>query len=265
MAAAEGRGFVVQAAVDEVVPSSMGRFSETWLRHRGGVVSETAGAGSVWSWPWEGSVKKAGHGAPEWMGLSARDLAAVAQGPSEERRLVVDSAWMEAAGPVHRWDPMPDAMYVSGPEDVGVLVDALNSGAWMGVVGSLSWLPANTTTLPSVAACERPIVLGETVATNGMLLKLEVEAGRWAPGTRDAENLHISIEGQSGLQVDSVTLWSAGEVIRRWEPPEGVHAGWSAQAAAWSGAWVLAVAEGQDWAVTSPLWLPAEGFADQPW
>ncbi|MEE2750202.1 MAG: hypothetical protein VX519_02125 [Myxococcota bacterium] len=265
MAAAQGRGFVVQTAVDEIVPSSMGRFSEGRLRHRGGVSSETWDVGRVWSWPWEGSSKKAGHGAPDWLGLSGVDLAAVARGPSGERRLVVDSAWVEAAGPVHGWDPMPDAMFVESPDDVGTLVNALNAGAWMGVVGPLSWLPANTTTLPSLAACERPIVLGETIATNGILLKLEVEEGVWAPVPRGAKNLEISLEGRADVQVDAVTLWSSGQVIRRWEPSGGVPAGWSAEASAWSGTWVLAVAEGQDWAVTSPLWLPVEGVSDQPW
>jgi len=259
MASAQGRGFVVQAAVDDVVPFSMGAFSETWLRHRGGVRTETTEVGTVWSWPWEGSVKKAGQGAPAWQGLSAVDLAAVAKGPSDERILVVDPAWVEAAGPTHSWDPVPDAMYVSGPEDVEVLVGALASGAWMGVVGPLSWLPASTTTLPSVAACERPILLGQTVATNGILLTIEVEEGQWAPAPIEAENLHISVEGLSTAQVDSVTLWSAGEILRRWEPPEGIQPGWSARASAWTGAWVLAVAEGQDWAVTSPLWLSATG------
>lgn len=134
----------------------------------------------------------------------------------------------------------------------------------MGVVGPLTWLPAETTSLPSIAACERSIVLGETVATNGMLLKLEVVDGQWAPSTRAATNLRLSVQGRSDLQVDAVSLWSGGAEVSRWEPPGGILAGWTAQASAWSDNWVLAVAEGADWAITSPLWLPAEVSLDQP-
>jgi len=258
-AAAGGRSMAILTAANEVANRREGDWSGWWVRGEAGSRAVSHTVGSVWSWPWNRSVKEAAHGAVNPAGLSALDLLAAAEG-GQTRHLVVDSDWVEAAGPPFRWDPVPEAIRVEAPEDVSVVVDVLEGGAWVGVVGPLTWVQVETETLPSVAALERSIAMGTGVATNGPLLRLEreppPEGVDLLPHERPVTTLSLALHGRADMDIEAVTIWQNGVPVDTWEA-EG-HAlgdGWTGSRAVWAEGWALAVASGSDWAVTSALWL----------
>ena len=258
-AAAGGRSLAVLTAANEVAIRREGDWSGWWVRGEAGSHTVSDMAGSIWSWPWTRSVKEAAHGAVNPRGLTAEDLLAAAAG-GQPRRLVVDLDWVAAAGAPFRWDPVPDAIRIDAPEDVSVVAEVLEAGAWVGVVGPLTWVQVETETLPSVAALERAIAVGAGVATNGPLLWMERVPGPEGedplPQESPVATLSLSLHGQADMEIDSVTIWQNGVPSATWE--NGDHdlgSGWVASRAVWADGWALAVASGPDWAVTSAVWL----------
>jgi hypothetical protein len=258
-AAAGGRSLAVLTAANEVAIRREGDWSGWWVRGEAGSHTVSDTAGGIWSWPWTRSPKEAAHGAVNPRGLGAEDLlAAVAGGQS--RRLVVDLDWVAAAGAPFRWDPVPDAIRIEAPEEVSAFSDVLLAGAWVGVVGPLTWVQVETETLPSVAALERSIAVGTSVATNGPLLWMERVAAQEGaepfPQQPAVATLALSLHGRADMDIESVTIWQNGVLGATWEAGDhDLGDGWAASRSVWADGWAMAVASGPDWAVTSAVWL----------
>jgi hypothetical protein len=266
-AAAGGRSLAVLTAANEVANRREGHWSGWWVRGAAGSHTVSNSAGAIWSWPWTRSVKEAAHGAVNPRGLTAQDLLAAAAG-GQARRLVVGLDWVAAAGAPFRWDPVPDAIRIEAPEEVSAFSDVLLAGAWVGVVGPLTWVQVETETLPSVAALERSIAVGTSVATNGPLLWMELvqvsEDVEPFPQQPAVATLALSLHGRADMEIDSVTLWQNGVPGASWEAADhDLGDGWAASRAVWADGWAMAVASGPDWAVTSAVWL-GEQRSDSP-
>ncbi len=258
-AAAGGRSLAVLTAANEVANRREGDWSGWWVRGEAGSHTVSLDAGSIWSWPWTRSGKEAAHGAVNPRGLTAADLLAAAAG-GQPRRLVVDLDWVAAAGAPFRWDPVPDAIRIEDPEDVSAVADVLEAGAWVGVVGPLTWVPVETETLPSVAALERAIATGASVATSGPLLWMErvpaLEGAEPFPQQPAVATLSLSLHGRADMDIESVTIWQNGVPGATWEAGDhDLGSGWTASRAVWADGWAMAVASGPDWAVTGAVWL----------
>ncbi|MCB9766162.1 MAG: hypothetical protein H6739_40675 [Alphaproteobacteria bacterium] len=244
LAAAEGVGFAVQSAPDEVGLPYSPDWAARWVRFRAGSLTPTEDAGAVLSWPWGSSNRDAGHGAIPWFGLGARDVLAVARGYDAPNRLtVVDTDWVAVAGPVASWAPLPDLLLVRDADEAGVIVDLLDHGVPVGLVGPLTWIPSGEG-FPSAVASERALVEGRSVATTGPLLDL-------AQGP-DGE-LTVRLQGNVEARVDAVKVWVDGVVVETLPAANGGGVMVDAVVPIRPERWALAVAEGEDWAVSAPL------------
>lgn len=233
LAAGQGVGVVVQAPIDEVGRPYQGDWTE---RHTRAVVgSRTAsGHGSVWSWPWESSDKKSGHGAVKWTDLDAHGVLAQAKGYADPDRVaVVDTTWIAAAGLPATWPEDPDALRLADLSDLDSLFELLDAEVRVAVAGPWTWIEADDTLgPPSMAALDRAVVQGRTVATTGPLVTLRRVA---------LPQDHWQIVASSG----STELWVDGVMVAEDErvvPFVGQR-------------WAVAVVRGEDWAVTSPVWI----------
>ena len=235
IAAAGGIDFIVQAPPDEIGRPYQSDWTSREARVRVGSLALTADVGRVWSWPWSANDKRAGHGAVRWEGLDASDLLAVADGyDSPNRVLVVDATWVEAAGNSALWPEDPDLLLLESLDDLDTYFGLLDQGLRVGVAGPLTWTPADTSAgLPSVAAMERGLVTGQSLATTGPYFSWEVqEATLPTPGYR----VYLSVDAE---------LWADGGLVAS-------GAGWHRVSAE---RWLVVVLRGEDWAFSSPHWL----------
>jgi len=247
-AAATGRTYVVQTPPDEVGLPVVLDWVLGELRAVGGSVAETDTAGSVWSWSWSPSAKRAGHGAPDWGGRAPQDLLALAAGGSGSRITMVDTDWVAAAGEPWTWDPRPDLLRLRDLDDLPVLLDLLSHGMPLGLVGPLTWTPADTTWLPSRAACERGLMIGASTATTGPLLGL-VDNGTELTVYGPVRRLEVELQARPSADVEAIELYVDGVLVAS-EPldPDQTRA-----RLVWSGPLsrsAIAVATGEDWAIT---------------
>ena len=229
VAAASGIDFVVHTPKNEVGRPYQGDWTEREARVETG--SHTAGKWDIWSWPWSANDKRAGHGAVNPEGVSAADLLALANGYGDPDRItVVTPAWAAAAGNSAGWPEDPDLLKLDGSLDEYFRL--LDEGLRIGVAGPLTWVPADTTELPSVRSMERPLVTGRSVATTGPLLEMRVRDGV-LPGTAAT----VTLNREAALWADGALVGEATEFELTYER------------------WLVAVwVDGQDWAVTSPHW-----------
>ena len=216
LAAAREVAFVVQTPTQEVGRPYQDDWTERTTRALAGSHSSDD-AGAVWSWPWSANDKKAGHGAVDPSELSAMDLLAVHKDYADPDRVtVVDVAWVQAAGPIGGWTDTPTALRLESLDDVPTVLDLLDAGVPIAVTGPVTWLQADDTLgPPSQSAAERSLVQATSCASTGPLLTLE-----WtlfpSPGFVTHPDAQI-LEGDG---------------------------------------WAIAVLEdGDDWAVSAPLWF----------
>ncbi len=245
LAAAEGIGFAVQSAPDEIGRPYTTSWFERWIRAQAGSWAATDSFGALLSWPHNSNPRKAAHGAVPWQGLSPSDLLAMASGP-DRRLTVVEPAWVEAAGHPAHWDPMPDLLRLDGLEELELLFTLLDAGVSLGVAGPATWLPVLPEPLPGIEECERALIEDRSVASSGPLLVLS-----------DNEFLLP----QPGLPYPiTVDLFAGGGTVEVYVDGALVHSeemthGQSFALDILGERWALAVLRGQDWTVSAPLSL----------
>ncbi len=252
--AGEGVGFVA-ALADHDIPS--GHVDE---RDGTLVVAGTRTGGWITSWPWTGTTRRAGHGAPDPAGLGALDQLAVAGGGlSAARRLLVTPEWVDAAlveAPPEEWSPTPDAVILDGPEDASALVRLLDAYVDVVPVGPRTWVQRGSTR--NVPGVEAGLVEGPTSAGTGPRLRVTGEWSRleatWsvratvdAPAWMGIER--VTVVGAGGAILGRAML-SAGQEVRFRVPADEPYVFAVAE-----GARARPWGEGTAWAVSSPVWL----------
>ncbi|MCB9742930.1 MAG: hypothetical protein H6741_05465 [Alphaproteobacteria bacterium] len=264
LAAAAGVGFALQTALDEVARPFHSDWSGDWLRYRAGSRAETVSAGAVWSWPWGSNTRYAGHGATDWIELSPELVLVGAMGDSSPRRFtVVDADWIQEAGPPGGWGATPTLLRVRGPSDLDTVRALLDAGARVGLVGPVTWSPVpGGEALASAVAVERGLVRGDSVASAGPLLELsrvsapEDSGGDSAVEPADAPvDLSLRLQARGDARVDAVEVYVDGQLVASFTPTRGETLSLEAELTELRGRWALAVAWGEDWAYSAPLWL----------
>jgi hypothetical protein len=246
LAAGLGVGFAVQAPPNEVGRPYQNDWTETRLRAVEGSAARTDEVGTVWSWPWIGNEKRSAHGAVKWAGLSAQDVLALADGyESPDRVTVVDMDWVRSSPDfLAQWPDRPDLVRLEGVEDFEELQALLDQGWIVGFAGPLTWTPADLETLPSVAAAERGLVTGQSVATSGPLLELSV---RPSLEIEQPWLATVELSARRAEPVEQIELWVDGELVATGQ--DRIELQFAGEM------WAVAVARGEGWAVSSPVLL----------
>jgi hypothetical protein len=243
LAAAEGVGFAVQSAPDEVGRPYTNDWFAREMRAVAGSWAVTDDYGTVLAWPVSRNARRAAHGAVPWHGLGPLDLLAVARDPA--RRLVaVDPTWVQAAGPSAQWNPLPDLLRVSGAADLPMVSSLLDADLSIGLLGPSTWLPIPHFPLPGVAEVERALLMDRSVASSGPVLTL---TPREQLGPLGAQPLDITLfagEGDVALVVDGV------EVARN-----RLNEGDTWRVEVRGERWALALLDDQDWAFSAAVSL----------
>ncbi len=259
LAAAHGIDFAVQAPPDEVGTPFVTSETSGLLRYQAGSRTEAPGMGVILSWPWSADKNRSGHGAIQWDGLTAEEL--LAQAAQDNRRTAVDADWLAVAGAPHTWFPPPDLIWLRSLDALPAYVEILESGYRPGLIGPLTWTPADTTSLPSVAAAERGLLTSASVATTGPLLEITQLASSPRPG-QDFRRIQVRLQVNDTADLERVTIWADGAEVRVWdELPEGGGLILEETVEVWAERWILVSAAGEmHWAATAPIWLEAIGL-----
>lgn len=238
----------VAAGVDYAVVAPIGDVGHSaeslGLRLRNGSTAVIA-AGSVTAWPWVADSRQGGHGALDATQLSLAETLAVSAGGATTNRITLVEG-IGGLGTPRSVSPSPDAVRLPPPDaDLANYADWfawLNAGIPVSPVGPLTWAAVVDRDLWGDVDVERALIRGNTVATTGPLVRLNV--GGVPPG-ETAETLagQIDVAGgvpeRLGIVVDGVFLAADGAFVL----PETAH-------------WVVGVAWFADgWAVTGPVWL----------
>jgi hypothetical protein len=200
--------------------------------------------------------------------LSATDVAAVlGGGVGRERRLVVDTAWIAAAGPSYTWSPKPDAVRLSTLADREGLVDValMGVGSWL---GPRTWIAVTDSQAFSAVDVERGIVEQRTVASTGPWVQVTVEGAGPGEVAEPGTALEVSIEvgAPAWMAVQEVALMVGGVEVQTWtlaEPLDGIWTVQTAvdlefgtvQASAFGAGTDIEPLSGERWAITSPVWV----------
>jgi hypothetical protein len=270
-AAAEGLGFAVLVADDEVGVADVDDHTAAWLLAAGG--SRAAGPdGAPVAWPWTPDDEQPGHGAARWSQVDAIDLLS-AMSLQGNRVVVADRTWVEAAGDPAGWLPPPDALRLGGLDDLDTYLDLLDRWQDIAAVGPLTWIETRASGeggwRPPGASrvdVERALLSGSTVATNGPRLVLEVDGA--PPGSlilkRGPVRARVRVEAPRWIPLTGAALYgSGGRLIALWTVSDGTPR-LDATAVLLPGDWVVAACWGDEanpplqpepaWAITSPVW-----------
>ncbi|MCK6522684.1 hypothetical protein L6R49_14735 [Myxococcota bacterium] len=252
-AAALGIALVVFAPEGEIGELSLSPWWSEHLRAQSGSEAVGDGVGAVVSFPWDSNSRLAGHGAVNPSGLDAEELAVLAMGSVTPNRVgVVDAAWVRAAGPPGDWPMPPDGLRLTSLDELPTLLALYDRGARVAPVGPLTFTavdPADP--LPSVAALTRGLATGRTVASAGPLLLLTLDD----EDQDGARGVTIQLYGDREAQVESVELWVDGALVTSFAPEQGGGQMLHAEAQISGARYALAVARGESWAVSAPVWL----------
>ena len=245
--AAEGVDYAILTATDEVAqvsvtPSDPHKIPVSAASQSGGP------HGAPIAWPWSPNSKMAAHGAVNWSALSPVDLLAL-MSKAGRRKTVVDTPWIEAAGPASGWDPLPHFLHIDGPQDGAAVARVLDQWVPFALVGDRSWVDTEGRTKVDI---ERAMFEAKTTASSGPQLQFFVDGQQPGSALEYADGRTASIDiANPGDVTDVYLLGPGGMFIAQWAvddlpaETEVSHRGW-----------VLAVAEGDSsWAMTSPIWL----------
>jgi len=267
-AAAQGVGFAVCVARDEICTADVDARWASEIQGRSGSLTMTDAVGEIISWEWTANSKRPGHGAVDWTGQSAEDVLALAEGgPNQERLLVVNGIWLESAGPSYGWSPSPDAVRLDAFSDRVGLVEFAATGvdAWL---GPYSWVSVDNKASYSAVDVERGIVSGATVATNGPWVSLSVDGagpGETSPST-GAVSVQVEVAAPLWMGVYAAGLDVDGQTVATWQFDEVLDGVTTEQSVVELDfgvvqAWVLGTGadasplSGERWAITSPVWV----------
>lgn len=237
LAAAQGSSYAVQSAPEQVGrPYTSGWVSEL-LRLRAGSIAQGLGT-QVWSVGW-GRNTQPGFGTADSAQLrDPLDLLALAMSTQAAGRLgIVDVAWVEQAGPAWAWSPAPTAIRVQGPQDIPLLLDLLEQGERLSLVGPVTWLEVPDQELPSAEHFERALFRGRSVASSGPWLSVR------PVGLHQESGAVVDLDCQ-GAQTMELLTQSGSQVLPCGPREVSVR-----------GPWVLLSVPGEEWAIHSPVWL----------
>lgn len=242
----DGAGLVVLAPVDEVGVAP-GR-GEHHARVLGGSRTEAPGRGSVVVWPVSAKSHKPAHGAASWEGLDALGVLSSAKNAAAGRRAMVDIEWASAAGPMEEWTVVPELIHLQDLDDFHAVRNLWTAGAAIGFAGPTTWVPADTTELPSISAMERGLLLQQSTASSGPVLLAE----RNASSRPQWDRVRLFSRVLQDHAVDSVEIWSVDERLYESPIPEAVD-GLEQTILVPAEQEVWALLRGDDWAVSSVL------------
>ena len=253
-----GVGFSVLAPLFDL-PEAPGSSAESTgpIEARAGVT--TLGDGwRISSWPHSADARFSGHGSPEPIADPHDALAAHWGGASTSRFTEVDASWLASAGPLLGVWPRPDLVRLEGPQLPDALVEAYDDLLALSVTGPLTWIDVPEGDASAVDL-ERALLRGQTVASTGPLLEVDVN-NRRPGGTVDADELrlswrlhadvpldHVAVIGTGGSVLSQVRLYGRTSASDRIQLPESER-------------WVVVTAWSEDeseWAVSAPIWLKA--------
>ncbi len=267
-AAAEGVGYAVLVADDEVAPVAMDRHTAEHLMAEPGSRADTDTLGALVAWPWSPDARDPAHGAADWPGIAALTLLN-AMTRVADRVAVVEPAWVAAAGSPTGWARPPRGLRLGSLEDLPTFTGLLDAWVPIAATGPRTWMlevPEVHATVDIVAA----LVAGRTVASNGPRLTLSVDGA--GPGGAlpfgPLRDVGLRVEAPSWMPLSGAALIGSGGVeLARWDltGAEPVRLDARVERLALARGWVLAVAWGEEavaplletpaWAVSSPVWI----------
>jgi hypothetical protein len=264
-AAGQGIGYVVFTPEDDISSVDSNALGFPAIPVRDG--SLTTGEGwSLATWTWSANSKRSAHGAVDPTGLdAAQGLAAASGGPVVDRLGVVDLSGLSQLDAPHLVDPHPDLVRLDHPGDAGPLdspwqpwFDWLDAGGLLAPVGPRTWVDVVDRALYGWVDVEAGLIRGETVATTGSLVTLDV--GGFGPGHVVSEDdrqpgweVHIAILGDAPLD-QLALIGTGGSIVRSWTGMTEVDAFLLLE----DEHWVVAMAwstQTDDFAVTGPVWV----------
>lgn len=258
-ATAIGARYAVVSPEDDVAAAPAQSTLTPWLRARSGLTVTTgAGGGTLWVWPFPEAPRQAGHGALP-PGLAPADLVDRALGGVDSGRLaVVDLALLDALGAPSELRRRPQAVRLGPTANPAVdwrpWFDWLDRGANLAAVGPLGWAKTASDEEVTHADVERAVLLGQTVATTGPLLRLEVNGAGPGEIARRGPALRVAAEVLGGPEFKEVVLLGSGGVELARLVPGAPASTVPLPASDWLIATVRDEASGA-WAVTSAVWL----------
>ncbi|HHO53484.1 MAG TPA: hypothetical protein ENK18_22085 [Deltaproteobacteria bacterium] len=280
-----GHAYAIFAGEDDIVGVSRGdsvAFPPRLVFHSGSLLR---GPGwSVSAWPWAAHSRRGLHG-----GLALSDLdplqaaAAMTGGPDDDRTLRVDLGWLEALGPPHQLDPIPDFVAL-GPPGPDLTSWApwwawLDAGRALLPTGPYTWVPVFDPAQLGRADVEQPLFRGDLVASTGPLLELQIDGqppgevigprldtgdtGAAPPVIEVPRRYDVELriqghDGPGGAITHAGLLGSGGQILL--EEPLTDHQGelqrWLALPPGWACAYARSEHDPGAWAVTGPVWIP---------
>lgn len=264
LAAARGVDFAVVGAPDEVASASLEQPWDAQLATGSGSWAVSDDQGTVLAWPVNSNRRKPAHGAVAWSGLSAEDILRVAAGTTAQSRLlVVDPAWLEAAGEPVGWDPQPDMLALRSADDIPPLLDLYDAWELITPTGPLTWLWLGHGGDAGTVEYESALLAGRTVATTGPLIELRVDGeppGALVTG-RGPRVVDLQLWAPRDLALEGLALVVDGVEIERWDlsgrvEPERIRLRRYVFSERYVLAWAWGPSEPPDphWAVTAPVW-----------
>ncbi len=254
-ATGDGIGYVVMLANDEIPTASIDPLDtlgpreavegQTAVLAVAGVRSTSNAGGTVISWPWTANGKRPAHGAPP-SGLSPLDLLAVARDNHDNRRTLVDPAWVSAAlaeAPAWSWPEAPLGIWLETLDDLDAYLDLLDSYVAVTPVGPLTWveLPTFDRNVPGV---EAGLFAGRTTAGNGP--RIEVHGGVIV-GEFTLYKLEISAARRMGIRTVTVQTPALSQTYELEPHGDERLGGGSVVVRVRTGtAWAVAIVEGEE-------------------
>ncbi len=224
--------------------------------------------GTITSWPWSANSRASGYGAPDTTDLDPHQALAV-MGGGRGLTTVVDTTWLEHAGPPHTWPVVPDALHLQSLEELPTYFDLLDQWTGLALVGPRTWLDGVDRRTMSRADGERALLERRTMASTGPFIRLRVDG--FAPGgtllEETARVAKIEVHAPKWMPVDHVALLGPEGTVVEWRPGNALDVRrlqaevalprdlpWVV-AVAWSDNTVPELQEAPPWAVTSAIFL----------
>ncbi len=173
--------------------------------------------GTITSWPWSFNARANLWGAPDTTHLSPHEALAL-MGGGRGLTTIVDTTWVENAGPTYTWPQTPDALHLQSLDDLPVYIDLLDHWTTPALVGPQTWLDGvNRRTMAQVEA-ERALLERRTVATTGPLVRLSVQQDTPPLGEDIPPPIaSLSVHAPTWMPVEHVALVGpGGAVLQEW-------------------------------------------------
>ena len=201
-----GVQWVITVADEAVAPTGNSLLNEDDLWTSTGARTDTD-HGRIVSWPWTPSFKANQWGVPDTRGLGPHEALAL-MGAGRGMTTIVDTDWVAAAGHPSTWPALPDALQITGLEELPTYFDLLDQHTGLALVGPLTWLDGVDRRSDAEVDARRALVERRTLATNGPWLRLRVDDA--PPGgqawLRLGSTARITVDAPMWMPLDHVAL-----------------------------------------------------------